>query len=65
MGSLPKRVTSAWMEIPSDGEAAEVPDQHNIHDLFADAIVVLQIDGCTRKIFGDAQDLNSVDQVFI
>ena len=53
------------MEIPSDGEAAEVPDQHNIHDLFADAIVVLQIDGCTRKIFGDAQDLNSVDQVFI
>jgi hypothetical protein len=31
------------MEIPSDGEAAEVPDQDNIHDLIADAIVALQI----------------------
>jgi hypothetical protein len=46
------------MEIPSDGEAAEVPDQHNIQDLIADAIVVLQIDGCAWKIFGDTQDLN-------
>jgi hypothetical protein len=47
------------MEIPSDGEAAEVPDQHNIHELIADAIVVLQIDGCAWKMFGDPQDLNS------
>jgi hypothetical protein len=45
--------------IPSDGEAAEVPDQHNIHDLIADAIVVLQIYGCAWTIFEDLQDLNS------
>ena len=42
-------VTSAWMEDPSDGEAAVVPDQQNIHDLITHAIVVLQVD-CMKNI---------------
>ena len=52
------------MDLPSDGEAAEVPGAHTIHHVIADAIAVLQYDPSAPKIFAGSQDLKG-QEVFL